>query len=270
MAPTIELSSGALTVEINCPEDAPATISRFDVAGALAIDLDAGLAAVEVLSPSHGHFSPVQGLSGTSLGARLRYVDHRSEHADGVDRLVVDLATDDGVEASWRLSARVGVPAMTSQVTISNRRADDLVLLEAASLSLPVSGRVGDARVTTNGLDLFSGTSDSAGENRWSRRPLRDTVVNLSTEAHHYPQKAGHVARSFGTWSTGRDLPVGVLAARDEPYALAWQIEHNGAWRWDITEDHQRDHASRCRARPTATTSGRRFWPPVSRSAPCR
>ena len=251
MAPMLELSSGSLTIRINCWEDAPATISRFDVGRGLIIDLDPGLAAVEVLSPRDGHFSPVQRLSGTSLGARLRYVDHRSEHADNVHRLVVHLATDDGVEASWRLSARVGVPAITSQVTISNRRAEDLVLLEAASLSLPVSGRVGDARVTTNGLDLFSGTSDWLAENRWSRRPLRDTLVNLSTQAHRYPQKAGHVARSFGTWSTARDLPVGVLAARDEPYALAWQIEHNGAWRWDITEDPQRT---------TLTLSGPTDW----------
>jgi alpha-galactosidase len=251
VAPTLELGSGALTVQINCRDDAPATISRFDVAGGLTIDLDAGLTAVEVLSPSDGHFSPVQRLSGTSLGARLRYVDHRSEHAGGVHQLLVDLATDDGVEARWRLTARVGVPAMTSQVTISNHRADDLVLIAAASLSLPVSGRVGGARVTTSGLDLFSGTSDWLAENRWSRRPLRDTVVNLSTQDYSYQQKAGHVARSFGTWSTARDLPIGVLAARDEPYALAWQIEHNGAWRWDITEDPQRT---------TLTLSGPTDW----------
>jgi alpha-galactosidase len=251
VAATLELSSGALTVQISCSEDAPATISRFDVAGGLVIDLDPGLAAVEVLSPSDGHVSPVQRLSGTGLGARLRYVDHRSEHTNDVHSLVVDLATNDGVEACWRLSARVGVPAITSQVTISNRRAEDLVLLEVASLSLQVSGRVNEAQVTTDGLDLFSGTSDWVGENRWSRRSLRDTVVSLSTEAHRYPQKAGHVARSFGTWSTARDLPVGVLAARDEPYALAWQIEHNGAWRWDITEDPERT---------TLTLSGPTDW----------
>jgi alpha-galactosidase len=88
-------------------------------------------------------------------------------------------------------------------------------------------------------------------ENRWSRRPLRDTVVNLSTPDHRSPQKSGHAARSFGTWSTARDLPVGVLAAREEPYALAWQIEHNGAWRWDITEDPERT---------TLTLSGPTDW----------
>jgi alpha-galactosidase len=28
-----------------------------------------------------------------------------------------------------------------------------------------------------------------------------------------------------------------VLAARDDSFALAWQLEHNGRWRWDLAEE---------------------------------
>ncbi|MEV8799127.1 hypothetical protein AB0068_29535, partial [Klebsiella pneumoniae] len=44
-------------------------------------------------------------------------------------------------------------------------------------------------------------------------------------------------AVSTGTWSTAKALPTGVLESRTTGLALAWQIEHNGAWRWEIGED---------------------------------
>ena len=57
-----------------------------------------------------------------------------------------------------------------------------------------------------------------------------------SSAAHQLSSKSAHSARVLGSWSTGGALPAGVLATRDDSFALAWQVEHNGAWRWDLAD----------------------------------
>jgi len=45
------------------------------------------------------------------------------------------------------------------------------------------------------------------------------------------------VVTSTGSWSTGEWLPIGVLVDRSAPYALGWQIEHNGPWHYELGEN---------------------------------
>ena len=85
-------------------------------------------------------------------------------------------------------------------------------------------------------LDLISGASEWCGENRWQQHPVRRVLPALSSIAHHVSAKSAYSARVLGSWSTGGALPCGVVAARDDTFALAWQLEHNGPWRWDLAE----------------------------------
>ena len=41
---------------------------------------------------------------------------------------------------------------------------------------------------------------------------------------------------SSGSWSTGTHLPTAGIVDRDSGHAWLWQVEHNGAWRWEVGE----------------------------------
>ena len=184
------------------------------------------------------HQIPVLTLAGSTGAARLRY----REHATGVDGethwLAVSAEDVDRVRARWLLRTRAGSAALTSTVEVTNIGVDELSLGALPSLSMPVSGEVGGATVGPEELDLISGVSEWCGENRWQRHPVRGVLPALSSIAHHVSAKSAYSARVLGSWSTGGALPCGVVAAtRKDGFALAWQLEHNGPWRWDLAED---------------------------------
>lgn len=143
----------------------------------------------------------------------------------------------DRVRARWLLRTGAGSAALTSTVEVTNIGGDELSLGALPSLSLPVTGEAAGAAVGPEELDLISGASEWCAENRWQRHPVRGYLPALSSIAHQLSAKGAYSARVLGSWSTGGALPTGVLAARDDSFALAWQLEHNGPWRWDLAEE---------------------------------
>jgi hypothetical protein len=74
-------------------------------------------------------------------------------------------------------------------------------------------------------------------ENRWSVRRLRaEALAQIDRAPHHPVARSRQAVTNLGSWSTGEALPVGVLVDRSTPYALGWQIEHNGPWHYELGE----------------------------------
>jgi len=61
-------------------------------------------------------------------------------------------------------------------------------------------------------------------------------LARIDREIQHHPPRSRCVVTNRGSWSTGEKLPTGVLLSRTFPYALAWQIEHNGPWLYELGE----------------------------------
>lgn len=60
-------------------------------------------------------------------------------------------------------------------------------------------------------------------------------------------------ATNTGNWSTKEYLPMGYLANRETKSNLFWQIEHNGSWHWEISD--QEGHFYLQLSGPTETES---------------
>ncbi|MDE8719183.1 alpha-galactosidase, partial [[Eubacterium] siraeum] len=45
---------------------------------------------------------------------------------------------------------------------------------------------------------------------------------------------------NVGNWSTNENLPMGYIQNTETGNGLFWQIEHNGSWHWEISD--QRGH----------------------------
>ena len=191
---------------------------------------------VEIMSPLYGNLtsSSSDRHSGTHLGQALRYLRHQASSSDGVDRLVVE-QVDPGTGLTTRsvFEALAGVPAVRTSTTVSVAEGRDPQVLWALT-SLATGARISDA---TNDLDVWRADCTWAAENRWAAQPLRAAGL-VATQ----PQAPGETIRSClrafatSTWSASAYVPAGAVQDRRTGLTLAWQLEHNGAWLWEVGE----------------------------------
>lgn len=200
--------------------------------------------AVEVLSAAHGHRPASSRLAHTDLGLRLRHIRHEVRETAGSSELLIVQRADD-VEARWTMRAARHAPGFVSSVELVNLGARPLVLLSmpafVSGFSIPggdddgVAADLGDRLA---GWNRVCGRNDWLGEGRWSVVPLRGPDFPRLSEhlTGHNPRGSLSVV-SHGTWSTGAALPVAAVVNESARAGIAWEIEHNGPWRWEIGED---------------------------------
>jgi alpha-galactosidase len=102
--------------------------------------------------------------------------------------------------------------------------------------TLAVLNRFAPGRDRLSGLDVMWADSDWLAEGRWHSIPLRQVVVDVHRAAHGHDPRGCFARGGQGSWSSGRHLPIGVLASRGGERALAWQVEGSGGWRWEVGE----------------------------------
>ncbi|MFF0771500.1 alpha-galactosidase [Nonomuraea wenchangensis] len=183
---------------------------------------------VEVLVPGEGRARASQRLSETAVGCRLRYAGSEQSSADGWHELRVRMRDEvSGLAAELTLRSPDGVPAVQASVRVTNQGEEPVLLLAVTSFAAGFLG------LPAAELDVLYGDSDWLGENRWTSRPLADHVPDLGLTGHGQHGKSVFSLTSTGTWSSGRHVPMGGLSERRTGRTWLWQIEHNGAWRWE-------------------------------------
>lgn len=188
--------------------------------------------------------------SETIIGNDLRYVSHDIESDDRRETLrIVAESERFGVRATVRLSVTKGASALQAVTTVRNIGGQTLHLTSLSSLSAYVELGEGDA----DAWDIISGLSDWTSENRWRRERLRDYELVSVLDIHRRKKanrKPGDDARSgsvtsFGNTmtrssvssrSTAHALPEGALINASNQRAIAWQVDFNGPWLWQLGE----------------------------------
>lgn len=111
----------------------------------------------------------------------------------------------------------------------------DLHLQAAFSLSLGYLNRGVDE--WWEAYEVGIANSSNFREAQWKTFGLPDLGmdwVGARSDFHRPGTRASVVRSSLGTFSTCGSLPMGALARRDSKQCLVWQIEHSGAWRWEL------------------------------------
>ncbi|WP_282947035.1 glycoside hydrolase family 36 protein [Cellulomonas endometrii] len=238
---TLLLGEGTAALHLIWADDRPASL-----VGGAATATPADLAPravqplVEVLAVGHGRASGNLRHTATAVGARLRVAEVRDTAAvdparDGVERAVEVVQTDPG--SGLRVSTLLTLhgPAVRAVTTVRNGGSEALHLqaVSSVALSAPLGSRPPADVVSVEG------TNEWVGENRWERVPLggQGGLVDLDLVRHQRQDGRGaHVVASAGTWSSGTRVPSGVLTTVAGDLSLGWQIEHNGAWRFEASE----------------------------------
>ncbi|QAY64182.1 alpha-galactosidase [Xylanimonas allomyrinae] len=228
----LEWGAGLTRLSVRAQSDSP-VMASLSVAGAGA---DPVQPLVEILALGHGHRSANLRNTATEIGARLRYREHEVTVTDGVQcwRIVqVDETT--GLEAATVLRGRLDGSSIQATTTVRNTGSTTIWLQAVSSLTLADPVGVG---VIEDAVSI-EGTNEWLGEWRWAEQPLRGDgdaagLPNLGLASHqHQDARGARAVVSHGTWSSGERAPVGLVAGPDA--ALAWQIEHPGPWRAELS-----------------------------------
>ncbi|MET8991754.1 alpha-galactosidase [Nonomuraea wenchangensis] len=207
--------------------DRPVALREL-TAGPVTVRARVSQPVVEVLVPGEGRARASQRLSETAVGCRLRYAGSEQSSADGWHELRVRMRDEvSGLAAELTLRSPDGVPAVQASVRVTNQGEEPALLLAVTSFAAGFLG------LPAADLDVLYGDSDWLGENRWTSRPLADHVPDLGLTGHGQHGKSVFTLTSTGTWSSGRHVPMGGLSERRTGRTWLWQIEHNGAWRWE-------------------------------------
>ena len=204
------------------PDEPPATAAQ-----------PGGQPLVELLVAGRGRARSGTRYSGTAVGEALRLADHASGRDGDLSWLELTLHDpESALRVLVRLESWAGIAALRATTTVTNLGPADTVLHAVSSLCtgafVPAADRLDD-------LELLTGAADWLAENRWQRRRLRpDLLPDLGLAQHG---QDGHGCLAFtsrGTWSSGRWLPTGGLVDTRTGRAYAWQVEHNGAWHYEL------------------------------------
>ncbi|MBV9379298.1 MAG: alpha-galactosidase, partial [Streptosporangiaceae bacterium] len=148
----------------------------------------------------------------------------------------VDLADPvSGLRAEVFYSALTGRGALRSWVRLTNRGALP-VTVESVTSFLCGGLSSGGAPDDIGDLDVLWAENDWLAEARWQRRELRDALPDLNRRVHGGDPHGRFGLTSAGSWSSGTYLPMGAVVSRRTGHAWAWQVEHNGAWHWQVGE----------------------------------
>jgi alpha-galactosidase len=238
---TIEWSTARFAVRL-LAEEGPVRLVDLTPGPAFDVPFDPARYArahqplVEIMSPLYGNdtSSNSNRHSGTHLGNTLRYVRHEESTVDGVDRLVVEQTdAETGLTTKSLFEVLPGVAAVRTSTTVSVAEGRTPQVLWAVT-SFATGAGISDA---VNDLDVWRADCTWAAENRWAAQPLRAPGL-VTTQ----PQAPGETIRSCisafstSTWSSGTYVPAGAVQNRRSGQTLAWQLEHNGAWLWEVGE----------------------------------
>jgi hypothetical protein len=226
---TLRWSTGDFDLELATDADAPVSIRSLAPAGETHRPLAAAPPLVEIQALGHGRFPGSHRYTGTTVGSRLRCTGH--ETVDGALHVhQADPVT--GLRATSVLS-----PSGRALRTWTVLRAGDEPVTVQAVTSL-VLGAFVTEDTAVDDLDVLWGDNDWVAESRWHRAPLREVgLPAMDPAVHHHLNRARMAVTTRSSWSTGERLPTGLIVRRDGGYGLAFQIEHNGAWHWEIGED---------------------------------
>jgi alpha-galactosidase len=193
----------------------------------------ADVALVEAFTADEQRGRTSQAYVHSAVGDRMRYLEHEVDTRDGDDRLtVVQRDAVSGLVARVRITAPAGLGAYRFETTLLNDSQGAVTITAISSAVLGFAGSGDDL----DGVTLHHARSDWLAENRWAAAELRTCLPRLDLPLHGQDGRGRFAVTSHGAWSTGENLPTGILVDDASGAALLWQIETSGAWHWELSE----------------------------------
>ena len=229
--------AGALTVSFGSG-DHPVRIVGLN-AGPERVATEATQPLVEAIITGDGRARNTTRFTHTGVGARLRLADVREWTIDGVAGLDIEQRDEKtGLVVTVTFTASPEIAGARVRTSIRNDGTLPVVLEAMSTLAIGALISHGD---DPHDALLHSGSGEQLAENRWTitKAWSQSGLGDFHSAVNHQPGRGYTAATGTSTWTTARALPTGVLEHPRSGRAIAWQLEHNGGWRWEL--DNQRE-----------------------------
>lgn len=237
--------SDACALHLDFDESRPVGValagrSAWSASGASdAQDTDRFQLLIEILAIEAGRSRNNTRMDQTVVGESLRYAGHEVG-ADGDWQVLTIRQTSSqfGLEVTTTLRQTDGAGGIRFATEVVNSGTQRLTLTGISTAVIADGlGVLGDP----DDLDLVSARSTWSCESRWGSRPLRGSQgIPPYSDHKHDDQTSREVIRGVGhsSWSTDGDLPMAMIVNRVTGRTLAWEVENNGPWSWELIAQH--------------------------------
>ena len=241
-----------LTIVFAVPDDAPVSVLSIRAGDPVDADYpDSGSREqplVELSAFGHGRFPGSFRHVDTVISRDLRFTG-TSETTDAATRVLrisqVDASRGLHVTSHFESGDPVAAFRTWTEVSLAADAPDALVLDFVSSFVtgsiLADAGEIidGVARpATVDALVVAHADNDWVAESRWKVESLRDAgLARIDRNVQRQPPRSRAVIANRGSWSSGEKAPTAAIASTGQPYALAWQVEHNGPWIAELGEN---------------------------------
>lgn len=229
--------SASFPLRVTATDDGPVMVSiaaDVDAAEPVRPSQRARPGLVEVLVVGEGRGLGSMRAIRTTVGDRLRYVEHRETEEGAVSTLTITQRDErTGLLAVTTLRRFEDVAAYRVETAVTNTGAAALLLQQVTSGTfIGLTGHLGEAA----DLDLWTARSEWCAESRWFPTPLdgRAGFVDIDTALHGHFARGVVALTGHSTWPSGEWVPTAVVENRVTGHAVAWQVENNGPWRWEL------------------------------------
>lgn len=178
---------------------------------------------------------------GTAPGYHMMYVGHEDKKNEQGRYLVFETADrETGIHVFSHIQFYDGIPVVRMHHDVVNRGEDMHTLTYVSTVSYSGIDR-GGARSADEKLKLVLAHNKWQGELCFQEYRMPELGL-ARTQPDTFVRRSSNVANIFntGNWSTKHYLPMGYLENEDTGSNCFWQIEHNGSWHWEISD--QNDH----------------------------
>ncbi|MBR7828865.1 alpha-galactosidase [Actinospica sp. MGRD01-02] len=234
---TTRLAGTRAWIDWQAPADAPVRIAELGVGrssfagGGEGEERCVALVGIETLGGGKVGTAGKRHVDGVA-GQRLRYRSHRQSASGDVHRLEIEQADDEaGLSVRSIIEHRDGIDAFRfrHELTLDAAAKQPTPLAYISSFALAGLPWTSDAR-------LWTAANPWSAEHRWRAAPLSGYGLHDSG-MHRYGQRGtkNRIAiGSAGAWSSSEYLPMGALEYGEGERVLLWEVEHNGAWQFEI------------------------------------
>jgi alpha-galactosidase len=242
---------GQVTLDLRVGPDEPVSLSAMRPKDRP--DVESLTSAVEV--PVGGLLveAALIGESTTGAHASSRHQHHATSRRLRPETVDVDEAGsllvrqrdgETGLVVDVRITADPGTGVLRWHTSARNDGDAPVTLTYLSSALVRGIGRFHSGNVLNDADVVFHLPHNAwTAEARWQNIPLPETgLADIAAWPDPEPHRAspsGSKSRvlvaAYGTWSTAEFLPMGALTlSGPDPLCLLWQIEHNGAWGYEL------------------------------------
>ncbi|MBY9080372.1 alpha-galactosidase [Paenibacillus sp. HN-1] len=167
-------------------------------------------------------------------GLRMVYDGHRDTAGEAGRKLEITLKDPvTGLRAVQHIQFFTGISIVRCWTTLHNGGQAPVGVEYVSSFALTGADKEGTGD-RSDKMEVTLGHSGWSSELQWKTYTLPE--LGMSHLADRGSKRIA--ASNTGSWSAAELMPMAVMTNKEHGSSLFWQIEHNGSWHWELTDQY--------------------------------